>query len=275
MSKHDHDNAKNAGRDLNRDPITKTPGAHPVGVGVGGIAGGAAAGAAAGTVFGPVGTLIGAAVGVVAGAAIGKGVAERIDPTGEIEYWREAHSGRPYVKPDHDYDRDYAPAYGFGLQAREADRTRDWGKSEPELQREWEATRGESRLEWEDARDAVRDAWDRADRTYETYERSDAYHADAFERADYRDAEARFEDYRPAYRYGTHARTRHADREWDDALEAELARDWDSRRGDSQLTWDRAKAAVQDAYISHDHYSGGNYTRDNSGRDDQDRFRVG
>ena len=81
-------------RDANRDPITGTPGAHPVGVGVGGVAGGLAAGAAAGTVFGPIGTLIGAAAGTVIGAAAGKGVAERIDPTGEVDYWRDAHRTR-------------------------------------------------------------------------------------------------------------------------------------------------------------------------------------
>ncbi len=273
MSKHDE--TQDGARDLNRDPITKTPGAHPVGVGVGGIAGGAAAGAVAGTFLGPVGTLIGAAVGVVVGAAAGKGVAERIDPTGEAEYWRAAHVDRPYVKADHDYDRDYAPAYGLGLQAREADRTRDWGTAEPGLQREWDSTRGESRLGWEDARGAVRDAWDRTDRTHDTYARSDAYHQDAFERAEYRDADAAFADYQPAYRYGTQARTLHADRAWDDALEAELGSQWETRRGSSPLAWDRAKAAVQDAYVSHDRYNDGNYTPGSGGRDDQDRFRVG
>ena len=274
MSKHDdtHDN----GRDMNRDPITKAPGAHPVGVGIGGAAGGAAAGAAAGTVFGPVGTLIGAAVGVVAGAAIGKGVAERIDPTGETEYWREAHRERDYVKPDHDFDRDYAPAYGFGLQAREADRTRGWDESEPDQQRDWESSRGESKLAWDDARPAVRDAWDRTDRTHELYSRVDAYHSDAFEQAPYRDQNADYEQYKAAYRYGAFARSRHADRPWDESLANELEADWPQRRGQSKLEWDRAKSAVQDAYVSHDRYGGGNYLRgENDGRDGNDRFRVG
>ena len=45
--------------DANRDPITKAPGAHPVGVGVG-AAGGGAAGAAIGSLAGPVGTAVGA-----------------------------------------------------------------------------------------------------------------------------------------------------------------------------------------------------------------------
>jgi uncharacterized protein (TIGR02271 family) len=65
----------------NRDPITGTPGAHPVGTGVGAIAGGVATGAAVGTVAGPIGTAVGAAVGAVAGGLVGKSVAEEVDPT--------------------------------------------------------------------------------------------------------------------------------------------------------------------------------------------------
>lgn len=269
------DDRTRAERDANRDPITGTPGSHPVGVGIGGAAGGAAAGAAAGAVFGPIGTLVGAAAGVVAGAAIGKRVAERIDPTGEEAYWRQAHRERPYVKPEYDYDRDYAAAYGFGLQAREADLQRGWDESEAALRTEWDQARGDSRLSWEEAREAVRDAWERADRTHATYARSDAYFADAFERADYREPDARFEDYRPAYRYGVEARGRHADRGWDEALETELAGDWPARRGASPLEWDRARAAVRDAYVSHDRYSGDSYARQTPGRGDPDRFTVG
>lgn len=263
-------------RDPNSDPLTGAPGSHPVGVGVGGAAGGAAAGALAGTMFGPIGTLVGAAAGVIAGAAIGKGVAERIDPTGEAEYWREEHRNRPYYKPDYDYDRDYAAAYGLGLSAREADLDRSWEDVEHTLSRDWDSTaRGDSRLAWDEAREAVRDAWDRTDRTYRTYERSDAHWSEAFDDADYRDDDAAFEDYRYAYRYGTQARAHHADRAWDDTLESELARDWDHRRGDSKLSWDRARPAVRDAYISPLSGHGDIRGRYIGGDGSQDRFRVG
>ena len=83
--------------DANRDPITGTPGAHPVGTGLGATAGGAAGGAAlgaagaaigaaTGTVLGgPVGTAIGGAAGIIAGALAGGGagkiVAETANPT--------------------------------------------------------------------------------------------------------------------------------------------------------------------------------------------------
>ena len=242
-------------RDLNRDPITGAPGSHPVGVGIGGAAGGAAAGALAGTMFGPIGTLIGAAAGVAIGAAAGKGVAERIDPTGEIEYWREEHANRPYVQSSSDFDRDYSAAYGYGLQARENRAGRTWEDSEAELQREWDSARGTSKLEWAQAQPAIRDSWDRADRTYSTYEDSDRYFASRFEHAPYRAGDDSFDDYRPAYRYGTQSRTRYADRDWDDQLEGELKQGWEKTKGTSRLTWERAKAAVKDAFSSHDEYS--------------------
>ena len=91
---HDHDDEELQGRDAHRDPITGTPGAHPVGVGLGAAAGGMAAGAAAGTVAGPVGTAIGAAAGAIVGGLAGKGIAEQIDPTIEEAYWRENYTAR-------------------------------------------------------------------------------------------------------------------------------------------------------------------------------------
>src|SRR5580765_5571219 len=104
----------------NPDPITKAPGSHPAGTGIGAAAGGAAgvgaavaAGAAMGTVAGPVGTAIGAVVGAVAGGLIGKGLAEGVNPTAEHEYWRENYASRPYVTAGTAYDQ-YGPAYQYG-----------------------------------------------------------------------------------------------------------------------------------------------------------------
>ncbi|KAB7776452.1 hypothetical protein [Xanthomonas sp. LMG 12460] len=237
-------------RDLNRDPISGTPGSHPVGVGIGGTAGGVAAGALAGTVFGPLGTLIGAAVGVVAGAAAGKGVAERIDPTGEDAYWREEYRNRDYAKADYDYDRDYAAAYGLGLQAREQYPSRTWDEHERELSHDWGTRRGDSHLEWDEARLAARDSWERADATYRTYEDSDRYYADRFDTVDYRETDSSYDDYRPAYRYGVQARSRYRDRVWDDRLDTDLESGWERAKDRSRLSWAQAKAAVREAFDS-------------------------
>jgi uncharacterized protein YcfJ len=100
------------GRELNPDPITGEPGAHPVGAGVGAAAGGAT-GAAIGSFGGPIGTAVGAVIGAVAGGLAGKGVAEMIDPTAEDAYWRESHWSQPFADRNLPYEA-YAPAYRAG-----------------------------------------------------------------------------------------------------------------------------------------------------------------
>ena len=234
--------------DMNRDPISGAPGSHPVGVGLGGT-GGAAAGALIGSVVGPIGTLVGGAVGAIAGAAAGKGVAERLDPTGEAEYWEGQYQTRPYYNSSYNYD-DYGPAYTYGDSVRAQYNGRQWDDSlESDARQGWESAKAKSRLTWEQAEDAVRDAFDRSDRTYRTYAATDAHYADAHKSADYYRSDYAFDtDYRPAYRYGTQARGSYAGREWDDALEADLERGWDNAKGTSRMAWSDAKGAVRDAW---------------------------
>jgi hypothetical protein len=143
----------------NRDPLTGTLGAHPVGIGVGAVAGGMAAGAAVGTVAGPVGTAVGAAVGAVVGGLAGKGVAESIDPTREDAHWRDNYSQRPYAKGA-SYD-DFGPAYAYGVNSYSTYAGRDFDAVEGDLSRGWDKARGKSSLTWERAKHATRDAWHR------------------------------------------------------------------------------------------------------------------
>jgi hypothetical protein len=171
-------------RDLNRDPITGTPGAHPVGTGIG-AAGGAAAGAAMGLLAGgPIGTAVGGVVGAVVGGLAGKGVGEAvnptadevvmvdivarepvataIDPTAEDLYWQRAFVTEPYYNSELSYD-DYAPAYRIGIKHRQNNAAQGWDEVEGSLQSEWERSKGESRLSWDDAYHPIRAAWFRAD----------------------------------------------------------------------------------------------------------------
>jgi len=55
------------------------------------------------------------------------------------------------------------------------------------------------------------------------------------------------EDYREAYRYGTLASDRHADRSFDE-IDSQLGSDWPSSRGESRLDWDEARDAARHAY---------------------------
>ena len=142
----------------NRDPITGTPGSHPVGTGVG-AAGGAATGAAIGAAGGPAGMLAGAAVGAIVGGLAGKGVAEAIDPTVEEAYWRDNFASRPYAAGS-TFD-DYAPAYRYGWETYPRHAGRSFNEVESDLRTDWDNARGESRLDWDRARHAARDSWER------------------------------------------------------------------------------------------------------------------
>ncbi len=155
-------------RDANLDPISKEPGAHPVGTGLGAAAGGAAAGAAAGMVGGPVGAVIGGVAGAVAGGLAGKAAGEAVNPTAEEAYWRDAYSDETYYEAGRSYD-DYHPAYALGWSSVGRFDT-PFEANESSLSRDWESRRGNSRLDWEGARPAAAAAWERASRVNEARE---------------------------------------------------------------------------------------------------------
>ncbi len=151
-------------RDLNRDPITDEPGAHPIGTGIG-ATGGAIAGATAGAIGGPVGVAIGGVVGAVVGGLAGKAAGEAVNPTAEEAYWRDNYSREAYYEKGRAFD-EYAPAYRLGATGRT--RYQDWDAAEPTLASEWESARAGSSLSWPQARHASRAAWNRVDTSVRT-----------------------------------------------------------------------------------------------------------
>jgi hypothetical protein len=148
---------------MNRDPITDEPGAHPIGTGIG-AGGGALTGAALGVAGGPVGVAVGTVIGAVVGGLAGKGAAEAVNPTAEEAFWRDAYTGEPYYNDGLGFD-DYYPAYQAGYEGRAA-RAGSFDDYDAELGSTWDTRRGNSRLTWEQARPATRAAWERAERTY-------------------------------------------------------------------------------------------------------------
>lgn len=149
-------------RDSNPDLVTGEPGSHPVGVGVG-AAGAGAAGAAIGSVAGPVGTVVGGIIGAVVGGYGGKAMGEVIDPTGEDNYWREAHGKQPYADRSASYE-DYQPAYQTGYKGftEHAPAKRTFEEAEPDLRKNYEASK--PKLGWDKAREASRAAWTRVEK---------------------------------------------------------------------------------------------------------------
>jgi hypothetical protein len=148
-------------KDLNLDPITDAPGAHPVGTGLGAAAGGAAAGAAAGAFGGPIGAVAGAVVGAVAGGLGGKAVAEAINPTAEEAYWRDQYTKEPYYQSGRSYE-DYAPAYRLGVYGR-SNHTGTFDDAQSDMSIYWDSKKEQSTLAWPEAEAASRAAWTRVD----------------------------------------------------------------------------------------------------------------
>jgi hypothetical protein len=149
-------------QDANRDPMTGTPGAHPLGVGTGAATGGGIGAALGGAVAGPAGAAVGGVVGAVAGGLAGKGMAEGVNPTVEDEYWRRNHHTRPYAASG-TYE-EFRPAYQYGWESFTRYRGRKFEEVEADLRRDWETDGRRARLEWDRARGPARDAWARVER---------------------------------------------------------------------------------------------------------------
>ena len=156
----------NKDKGVNRDPLSGTPGSHPIGTGLGAAAGGIAAVAAMGSFAGPVGTIAGAAVGALVGGWAGNEAAEKIDPTIEEAYWRENYVNRPYVTKGATFD-DYGPAYTYGVDNYSKYPGKKFDDVESDLARDWQRAKGKSSLAWDNAKHATKDAWHRVSDTVE------------------------------------------------------------------------------------------------------------
>jgi bacterioferritin (cytochrome b1) len=89
-------------------------------------------------------------------------------------------------------------------------------------------------------------------------EAEDAHWRSTYSSQPYVTQGSRYEDYGPAYRLGYERYPEYHGRSFEEA-EPELQRDWDTRRGDSRLSWNEAKHATRDAF---------NRTRESISRDD-------
>lgn len=146
----------------NPDPITDSPGSHPIETGIGAVIGGAASGLAAGAVGGPVGAVIGAiAGGAAAGGLAGKGIGELIDPTTEDNWIRDYLAQRREEKDYHpDWEATGREAYRFGVRSERRHPGLTFDQAEPALKPEWDKLH--PGLAWTDYRRAVKDGFYRA-----------------------------------------------------------------------------------------------------------------
>ncbi len=249
--KQDYDADPRRERDINPDPITGEPGAHPIGTGVGAAGVGTAATAVGAALGGPVGAVVGAVVGSVAGGLMGKGIAEQIDPTLEEEYWRGSYRDRPYAEADYDYDKDYSPAYrtGYDGYSSYASENATFETAEPRLREDYEKNRGSSRLDWEKAKPATQDAWNRADVTVRGTRENDEYWRSNYQSRPYASGRS-YDDYAPGYQagylgYRDYGLNRGMTYE---QAEPELRSRYDRDHHGDGSAWDDVKDAARDAW---------------------------
>ena len=73
----------------------------------------------------------------------------------------------------------------------------------------------------------------------------DAYWRGNYSSRPYVDRSSSYDDYAPAYTYGSQMRSQYSGRQWDD-VETNLRTDWESRNGSATgSTWEKMKAAVR------------------------------
>lgn len=133
----------------------------------------------------------------------------------------------------------YKPAYtyGAGLARDPLYSGRQWDEVESRVRTDWEAKHPGSA--WERFKDAIRHGWERMSGGSEDYETDYRTHW----QSTYSKEGINYDEYAPAYRYGTSmASGSYRGRNWDD-VEEYLRTDWETRNPGS--AWDRFKAAVR------------------------------
>jgi len=95
----------------------------------------------------------------------------------------------------------------------------------------------------EQIHDTVRHTEVEVERLGATTADDDSYYRNHFQ-SNYATAGGAYDDYAPAYTYGSQMRGQYAGRQWDD-VETNLRSDWDTRNGGGASTWEKVKAAVR------------------------------
>jgi hypothetical protein len=75
----------------------------------------------------------------------------------------------------------------------------------------------------------------------------DAYWRDNYKTRPYYQSGQSYDEYAPAYQYGWESRGKYQGKKFDD-VESDLGQDWDSNKGRSSFSWDKAKVATRDAW---------------------------
>ncbi len=196
---------------------TDNRGEHIIGTGVG-AAGGALTGAAIGSTVGPVGTVAGAAIGGITGGLAGKGMGEVLNPKKGDDL------------PEHHFAKGVGAGGGAALGATAG------------------AVGGPLGMAAGAAVGALAGGMaGKATGALVNPEQESAYWHESFQSAPYYSAGYTYDDYGPAYELGYTSRAHHMYDSFE-AVENDLASDWDSVKGKSRLSWQQARSASRAAW---------------------------
>jgi hypothetical protein len=149
----------------------------------------------------------------------------------------------PFADPDGAAHADYMAAYRYGKEMHTSDRyrNRSWDEAELGLSSGWEA-RATGTPAWDESRPAIRRGWDAVapeidDDGYYRNHWTTRYAGSA--------GDAAYDDYEPAYIYGSEARRseNYRSKDWRD-VEPELAAAWKARHAGQLSSWENFKDAV-------------------------------
>jgi len=230
----------------NLDPITKTPGAHPLGTGLG-AAGGAAAGAAVGSTAGPLGTLAGGVVGAIAGGLAGKEIAENANPTEGVS----ADEDQPVAVASGEASDGAAELINPQLANAIADHhlAEGLGAGGGAVVGAAAGTPGGpvGMVAGAAVGAVAGGAIGKGTAKLVDPNVEDVHWHDAYRDRPYYDSALVYEDYRPAYELGYRTRAELPEGTFEQA-ERRISQDWAMAKGESRLTWEQAKLAARDAW---------------------------
>jgi len=174
--------------------------------------------------------------------------------TGDDDDMYRGHYDSTYAASGEKYD-DLKPAYSYGTEMRrnELYRNRPWDDVETDLRTGWDnridgtrefSTTGSDSSEpsaWDRVKNAVRHGWDKMTDDND----DDVYYRNHWNSV-YGSTGGAYDEYRPAYNYGTAMarEEKYRNRPWAD-VETDLRSDWDNRYPGEQSTWDKMKSAVR------------------------------
>jgi len=137
-----------------------------------------------------------------------------------------------------------SPSYRYGAEMRNGDkyRNRSWDEAEPSLKSGWETLASDTPA-WDASKPAIRRGWDEVTPEID----DDSYYRNHWTtRYANSDGDRDYDDYEPAYVYGSEARRseKYRSRDWRD-VEPHLKADWETRHAGRLSSWDNFKDAVK------------------------------